>query len=347
MKIGIIFPGQGSQYVGMGKSFYDKERIVQELFEQASGCLDQNFVKLCFASSERDLTETINAQTSIFLISAAIYSVLNQKYNIVPDVVAGHSSGEYSAVFAAQGMNFVDTLYLLKKRANFMSEATKGSIGGMLAVIGLPLEKVKEICEKYNKPENNDFVVEIVNFNAPNQFVLSGTLPELDQVKEEVKFLKGKAIDLNVAGAFHSRLMKDSEKSFATYLVKVDLKDLKIPLIDNVAAKVIRTKEQVKDSLVRQMSHPVLWWPSMQYFKEMDLILEVGPGNKLAKILSREWPEKEVYAINEINDMYDLLKRLDIEIKKDENEEEVEIEIEEDLDIIPDNLDKDKNGNEE
>ncbi len=334
MRIGIIFPGQGAQYVGMGKTFYDKDRDFQEFFEQASGCLEQNFVQLCFASSEKVLKETVIAQTSIFLVSAAIYKILNQKYGIVPEIVAGHSSGEYSAVFAAGGMNFVDTLYLLKKRASFMQDSTRGNVGGMLAVIGCPIEELKRICAKHDQPEKNDFVAEIVNYNAPNQFVVSGTLPELELVKDEVQLLGAKAIDLNVAGAFHSRLMKDAGNNFSSYLVKVDFKDLKIPFVSNVDARIIKLAQDIKNELVDQISKPVLWWQSMQYLKEMDMILEVGPGGKLAKILKREWPEKEIYTISELEDLYKVLHRLDIPIKEDEVELEpdlkVEIELEND-----------------
>jgi len=322
MKIGIIFPGQGSQYLGMGKSFYDRERLVQELFEQASKCLDLNFVRLCFASSDKEMKETINAQTSIFLASAAIYTVLNKKYGIVPDLVAGHSSGEYSAVYAAGGMNFADVLYLLKKRASFMQEATKGNVGGMLAVIGLSLQELKIICNKYDRPESNDYVAEIVNYNSPKQFVVSGTLPELDQIKDEVKLLKGKAIELSVAGAFHSRLMKQVEKDFSAYLVKVDFKDLQVSLINNVESKIVKTSEEIKSSLVGQTSLPVLWWPSMEQFKEMDLIIEIGPGTKFSKILKREWPEKQIFSINELQDLHALLEKLGIPIQEEEIVEE-------------------------
>ncbi len=320
MKIGIIFPGQGAQFLGMGKEFYDSERIVQELFEEASSCLDQNFVRLCFASSDKELRETVNAQTSIFLVATAIFNILNKKYNITPDLVAGHSSGEYAAIYAAGGMNFPDALYLLKKRAAFMQEATINQDGGMLAVIGMEQEELEAICEKYNNSESDKHVAQVVNYNSKNQFVVSGTTPELEGIKFEVKKAKAKPISLNVAGAFHSRLMKEPATNFNLYLVKVDFKDLnpETKLVNNVDAQIVSDKTQVKSSLVKQISSPVLWWQSMQHFKDMDLILELGPSGKLAKMLQKEWPDKKIMSIASQDDMHDLLTFLDKKIIKDE-----------------------------
>jgi [acyl-carrier-protein] S-malonyltransferase len=310
MKIGMIFPGQGAQGLGMGKDFFDKERLVQELFDQASACLDTNFVRLCFASSEKELQNTVNAQTAIFLVGASISTVLRERYGIFPSLVAGHSLGEYSALFAAGGVNFADVLYLLKKRSLFMDKATMQTSGGMIAVIGLPQEVIVKICERYHNSEKGE-VAQVVNFNSPSQVVVSGTLNELEQIKLDVKAINGKVIPLSVAGAFHSELMKEAEKEFAAYMLKVDFKNLQIPLVNNVDAKMILDASDVKDSLIRQMSSPVLWWQSIQKFKDLDVIIQVGPSDKLAKMLSKEWPDKKIIAINKIDDVQDLFNLLD------------------------------------
>ncbi|MBM3894553.1 ACP S-malonyltransferase [Candidatus Dependentiae bacterium] len=309
-KIGMIFPGQGTQFVGMGKELYDQERIVQEIFEEASLCLDINFVQMCFASSEKILKETINSQTAIFVVSAAIYKLLREKYGIVPDLVAGHSLGEYSAIHAVGGLNFPDTLYLLNKRAAIMDRYIKEQNGSMLAVLGFSEEKLRIICAQYDQPENNEHVAEIANYNSSSQIVVSGTTVELQHVKSDVEIMRGKAVMLPVEGAFHSRLLREAENLFSKYLVKVDFKPLEIPLINNIMAQKIQTPVEIKLSLVRQTSSHIYWWQSMQYFKDMDIIIEVGPNDKFAKMLRREWPDKQIFSINSTQDIVRLLDAL-------------------------------------
>ena len=314
MKIGMIFPGQGSQFVGMAKQFYDNERIVQEYFDQASHCLDKNFVKLCFASSEKELMETVNTQTAVFLVSASITALLKDKFGITPHIVAGHSLGEYSALFAAGGINFADGLYLLGKRALFMEEACNEQNGGMLAVINFPHEHLAPIVQKYDQPDGSDAVAEIVNFNSPTQLVVSGTVPELEKIKAEVDAAGGKAIMLKVSGAFHSRLMKDAEKRFSAYLEKVDFHDLEVPLVSNAEAKIIQAAGDVREELVKQISQPVLWWHSMSHFQDCDVIIEIALGTKFAKLLSRHYPDKKIVSINEQGDIDALCEDLGISL---------------------------------
>ncbi len=311
IKIGVLFPGQGTQFVGMCKEFYDTERVVQEMFDQASSCLDINFVKLCFASSEQVQLDEINSQTSIFLVSAAIYRLLSEEYGLVPTIAAGHSLGEYTAIHAAGGLSFGDTLYLLQKRAKIVREGTLAQQGGLLAVMNISYDELNRICFAYDNPATMVHVAEIASFNSPTQMVVSGTIPELELIAHDVKSLKGKATRLSVSVAYHSRLVREAEAQFVPYLVKVDFSQLQFPVVNNIMAKEVLEPAEVKLSLVRQTSSHVLWWQSMAKFADMDIIVEVGPGDKFSKMLRREWPDKPIFSINNQQDIDDLMECID------------------------------------
>jgi len=304
MEIGVLFPGQGSQYVGMGRLFYDTERVVREYFEQASSCLGVDAPSLCFASSERDLIATGHAQTAIFIVSCSLYEIFKNYLSVTPSIVAGHSSGEYAALYAAGSLSFVDGLSLISKRALFMEEATRTLPGGMIAIIGLSCAQVAELCEQYDKADGIEQVVQIANYNSPEQTVVAGTHAELDLICDAVREAGGRALPLPVAGAFHSRLMRGAEEMFMCYIANAQITSPIIPVVANENGKQMTTVDHVTQELIGQVSRPVCWWQSMSAFESCDLIIQMGPGTIFAKMLQRQWPHKKILTLNTPADLH-------------------------------------------
>ena len=301
MKIVMLFPGYSSQFVGMGKELYDEYRIVQEYFDQASNCLDINFVKLCFASSDTEIGKMKNSYTSIFLISCAISAVLKDQ-GIVPNVVAGYNQGEYAALYAAHGISFADGLYLLNKFASFYEEALQDMDAVVIHVKGVPTDKLKNICLQASY---NEFTASIAIYNDIEDHIVSGNRAAIDNVRELVFDEYPDAIidESSVEVGLHSPLMNNVKNNFAMYLEKVDFKDLEAPLVCGLDGKLVSKGEEIKKRVVEHINSPILWTRILDALEVFDCIIEVGPGSTLNKQIKGRYPDKRYIAINKPSDI--------------------------------------------
>jgi len=303
-----LFPGQGSQALGMGRSFYLDFSYVQELFELASDTLKIDFSQLCFFSQEAELTKTENTQPALFLVCYAGFKVLEKELGFVPGAGAGHSLGEYSALACAEAINLVDALKLVRKRGELMAEAGNKAQVGMMAVLGWEADEVKKVCEQ---AKGSEFLVP-ANFNAPGQIVISGDNSALARAEEIFKQKKTRVIRLKVSGAFHSPLMKKASQGLREFLEQINFKPFKFPIVSNLEAKPYPDASAIKEILVKQMVSPVRWQESVIYLSEMkpEFFIEIGPGKVLAGLVKRIVPQAVVYNFSESKDLKELEKVL-------------------------------------
>jgi [acyl-carrier-protein] S-malonyltransferase len=288
MTVAYLFPGQGSQAVGMGKALYDRSAEARALFEEADGVLGFALSKLCFEGPEEELRLTRNTQPALLVASTAACRALGRD----PAVAAGHSLGEYSALVAAGSLRFEDAVLLVHKRGRYMQEAVPVGVGAMAAVLGVPGEEIER-----RLGDVRSGVVEIANWNSDDQIVISG---EKSAVEEALAAIRApRSVVLPVSAPFHSRLMKPAEERLAADLDAVDFADPRFPIVTNVDARLIRTGEEARDALKRQVSRAVLWTKSMGVLKDLgvDACVECGPGKVLAGLLKRigrTWPKPPV-----------------------------------------------------
>ncbi|MBD5184973.1 MAG: ACP S-malonyltransferase [Bacteroidales bacterium] len=277
-----VFPGQGAQFVGMGKDLYDNNAEAKELFEKANEILGFRITDLMFNGTEEDLKQTKVTQPAIFLHSVLLAKSLGDDFK--PDMVAGHSLGEFSALVAAGALSFEDGLKLVSKRAHAMQKACEAQPSTMAAVLALPDAKVEELCAEV------DDVVAPANYNCPGQVVISGTVPGIDAACEKMLAAGAKrALKLKVGGAFHSPLMQPAHDELAEAIATVEFKTPVCPIYQNVDGKPHTDPEEIKANLVKQLTAPVRWTYDVEAMiaDGATEFVELGPGNVLQGLVKK------------------------------------------------------------
>ena len=297
-QIAFIFPGQGSQYIGMGKEFYENFSMAREVFEEANDSLHFSVSSLCFQGPEEALKLTENTQPAVLTTSIAALKVFQNEKGMIPQLTAGHSLGEYSALVASGALPFTDAVRIVRLRGRFMQEAVPVGEGAMAAILGMEREEVEKLCQEASSGE----VLSPANFNCPGQIVISGHSKAVQRAIEKVKQEGKKAVLLPVSAPFHSPLMEPAGSRLEKELNGVPISDLKVPVVTNVEAEVNTNKERVKALLVAQVSSPVRWEESMRRMIEegIERVLEIGPGKVLSGLMKRIDPRLETANIEDI-----------------------------------------------
>lgn len=289
-RIAFVFPGQGSQAVGMGRDLYENYAVARNVFAIADAALGFPLSKLCFEGPAEELQRTYNTQPALLTVSVAAWRVLEQ-HGVDADVVAGHSLGEYSALVAAGALTFADAVRLVRDRGRFMNDAVPAGTGGMGAIIGLDATVVESLCAQVDTG-----VVEPATYNSPGQVVVAGHLPAVERCLELASEAGARRVQLlNVSGPFHCSLLKPAGERLAKALDDVIISDPRIPVIANVDARPVTSADAIRDALVEQVSRPVLWEQTVRRLVEdgTSLLVEVGEGRTLcglARRIAREMP---------------------------------------------------------
>jgi [acyl-carrier-protein] S-malonyltransferase len=300
----VIFPGQGSQLVGMGKDFYEKYSLVQDLFKEADDTLGFSLSNLILNGPKEDLDLTENTQPAIFLLSYSIFKLIKEEFKIDlnrASFFAGHSLGEYSALSAAESLSFSDTLKILKIRGNAMQNSVPRGIGGMVAVLGSKIETIENLINE-NKTKYECY---IANDNSEGQIVLSGNIEDLEKMIVDLKSANIKNIKLPVSAPFHCKLMNKATLVMKEEIGKLNLKEPINTLISNVTGKEIENSNELKNLLVMQIESRVRWRESVSLMvnKGINQFIEIGPGKVLSSLIKRIDRNVKVSAINSEDDI--------------------------------------------
>lgn len=286
----LLFPGQGSQKIGMGKDLYDHSPMVRALFEEADDAVGKSLSDICFNGPKEALTQTENTQPALLLCSIAALKVIEQEHDISFDLVAGHSLGEWTACVATGAISFADAIVAVYHRGKAMQEAVPVGEGAMAAIIGLSSDDVTTLCHLHA----GDYRVCMpANFNGGGQIVISGHKDAVEQVVAIAKEKKARAIMLPVSAPFHCSLMSSAADVVEKTLASIPCHDSSVPIVVNVTATPITEAAQIKQSLIKQVTAPVLWEQTIQEFvqSKIDSVLEIGTGNVLTGLVRRIAPE--------------------------------------------------------
>lgn len=297
MKLAFVFPGQGSQSVGMMNAWQDNQLVTDTLL-QAQSALGEDLADLVANGPAETLNLTVNTQPVMLLCSVAMYKAWLNAGGIKPEIMAGHSLGEYSALVAAESISLSDGLKTVRVRAQAMQSAVPVGEGGMAAILGLDDESVRSICAQ----ASGDQIVEAVNYNAPAQVVIAGHAQAVEKACELAKQAGAKrALVLPVSAPFHSRLLKPAADVLATKLAQIDINNPAIPVINNVDVACVDSASGIRDALVRQAWHPVRWVETIQYMKQSGVthIIECGPGKVLTGLIKRIDKDLKAYNITD------------------------------------------------
>lgn len=297
MKTAFIFSGQGSQYAGMGKELYDNFDCVKDVFDRADKALGFKLTDICFGEDER-LNQTEYTQPALLTMSTAVSALVKQK-GLKCDYAAGLSLGEYSALVEAGVMDFEEAVCLVRKRGRFMTEAVPAGEGAMCAVLNLDADKILSACESVKDIGR----CMIANYNCPGQIVIAGDKAAVEKAAETVKELGARrAVMLNVSGPFHTSLLKPASDKLNEELKHITLSDFKVPVITNLTAEVVGSKDEVIDILTKQVMNPVKWEQSVRRMLELgvDTFVELGPGKTLASFVKKVTKEAAVYNVEDI-----------------------------------------------
>ena len=305
-KIAFLFPGQGSQFVGMGKDLYDNYKAAKHVFDTADSVLNKKISSICINGPEEDLKQTINTQPAIVTMSIAALEVLKSELNIEPDYTAGHSLGEYCAMYASGVMSFENTLKTIQKRAELMSMVQGGS---MAAVLNATDEQLKSGLEEGAKAG----YVDIANYNSPSQVVITG---DSDAVKAACDYMTAhgvrRVVPLAVSGAFHSKYMENAGDEFKEFVANVELFNAKVPVITNVDAQITTSAEDFRIKMPKQIYSSVLWTQTIQKMvsEGVDIFIEIGPGKVLAGLNKKITPDSIVYNIYDSESLHNTIEAL-------------------------------------